>query len=52
VFGALGLVEPRGTSGGVAYFAHVGGFAFGLLAIKAFATRRSAAYGTPRYPVY
>jgi membrane associated rhomboid family serine protease len=52
VFGAIDLTNPTGGGGGVAYFAHVGGFAFGLLAIKLFATRRSAAYGQPKYPVY
>jgi membrane associated rhomboid family serine protease len=31
---------PTGGQGGVAYFAHVGGFAFGLLTIKLFAERR------------
>jgi membrane associated rhomboid family serine protease len=47
------LASPDvGSQGGVAYFAHLGGFAFGLLAIKLFAQRRSAAYGGPRYPVY
>jgi membrane associated rhomboid family serine protease len=47
------LASPDvGSQGGVAYFAHLGGFAFGLAAIKVFATRRSAAYGGPRYPVY
>jgi rhomboid family protein len=40
VFGAVGLTDPTGGGGGVAYFAHVGGFAFGLLAIRALATRR------------
>jgi membrane associated rhomboid family serine protease len=37
VFGALDLT---GSEGGVAYFAHIGGFAFGLLAIKLFASER------------
>jgi membrane associated rhomboid family serine protease len=47
------LASPDvGSQGGVAYFAHLGGFAFGLLAIKLFAHRRSAAYGGPRHPVY
>jgi membrane associated rhomboid family serine protease len=49
------LASPDvGSQGGVAYFAHLGGFAFGLLLIKLFAERRSAAYtgGGPRYPVY
>ena len=52
VFGAVGLTNPSGNGGGVAYFAHVGGFVFGLLAIKLFAKRLSAAYGQPKYPVY
>jgi membrane associated rhomboid family serine protease len=40
-------------SGGVAYFAHVGGFIFGLAAIKLFASRRSGeAEPGPPYPVY
>ncbi len=40
VFGAVGLTSPTGSGGGVAYFAHVGGFAFGLATIKLLATRR------------
>ncbi len=43
VFGALDLTDPAGDGGGVAYFAHVGGFAFGLIAIKLFAARRPVA---------
>jgi membrane associated rhomboid family serine protease len=39
VFGAAGLTNPT-NAGGVAYFAHVGGFAFGLLTIRLVATRR------------
>jgi membrane associated rhomboid family serine protease len=38
--------------GGVAYWAHIGGFLFGLAAIKLFATRRSTQYERPKYPVY
>ena len=38
-FGAAGLTT-LGKSGGVVYFAHVGGFAFGLLSIRLLATRR------------
>jgi membrane associated rhomboid family serine protease len=40
--------------GGVAYYAHIGGFLFGLAAIKLVAHRRSQRYsgGGPRYPVY
>jgi membrane associated rhomboid family serine protease len=52
VFGAVGLTNPSGNGGGVAYFAHVGGFVFGLLAVRLFAKRLSAAYGQPKYPVY
>ncbi|MCW3017475.1 MAG: rhomboid family intrarane serine protease [Solirubrobacterales bacterium] len=47
LFGALNLTNPTGDGGGVAYFAHIGGFAFGLLAIKLFARRRNA-LTTPR----
>jgi membrane associated rhomboid family serine protease len=50
LFGAAGLTSPTGSSGGVAYFAHVGGFVFGLAAIRLFATRRKQV--PPRYPVY
>jgi membrane associated rhomboid family serine protease len=54
IFGALGLTNPTESGGGVAYFAHIGGFLFGLAAIHAFATRRNPAYtgSGPRYPVY
>lgn len=50
LFGAQGLTQGGGAGGGVAYFAHIGGFAFGLLAIKAFATRVKDV--PPRLPVY
>jgi membrane associated rhomboid family serine protease len=51
---ALGQVSTHATGGGgVAYWAHVGGFAFGLAAIKLFANRyRGAAESGPPYPVY
>ena len=42
-FGALDLTNPVGGGGGVAYFAHIGGFVFGVIAIKLFARRRAAA---------
>jgi membrane associated rhomboid family serine protease len=46
LFGYFDLNRPTGGGGGgVAYFAHIGGFAFGLLAVKLFAfeqRRRSA----------
>jgi membrane associated rhomboid family serine protease len=50
LFGAAGLANPAGGGGGVAYFAHVGGFAFGLALIRLFAVRRKSE--PPRYPVY
>jgi membrane associated rhomboid family serine protease len=50
VFGAANLTTPTGGGGGVAYFAHVGGFAFGLLTIRALATKRKQV--PPRIPVY
>jgi membrane associated rhomboid family serine protease len=36
--GGFGIVQPQG-GGGVAFFAHVGGFVFGLLTVKALAKR-------------
>jgi membrane associated rhomboid family serine protease len=37
----VGIRDLDGSQGGgVAYFAHVGGFVFGLLAIRAFSTRK------------
>ncbi|HEU5060431.1 MAG TPA: rhomboid family intramembrane serine protease [Kofleriaceae bacterium] len=39
LFGYFGL-SSGGEGGGVAYFAHIGGFVFGLLAIKVFASER------------
>jgi membrane associated rhomboid family serine protease len=50
VFGAANLTNPTGGGGGVAYFAHIGGFGFGLLTIRLLATRRKEV--PPRYPVY
>jgi membrane associated rhomboid family serine protease len=45
IFGGLGLTNAQQSGGGgVAYFAHIGGFAFGLLAVRALAHRRSSAY--------
>jgi membrane associated rhomboid family serine protease len=52
LFGLADLTDPTGEGGGVAYFAHIGGFLFGLLAIKLFATRRQDDYVEPKYPVY
>ena len=45
--------EPSGAGGGVAYFAHIGGFVFGLLAIKLFANNVHEDYDRAhRLPVY
>jgi membrane associated rhomboid family serine protease len=44
---------PFGSSGGVAYLAHIGGFLFGLATIKFFATNVHEDYDRPhRLPVY
>jgi membrane associated rhomboid family serine protease len=51
-FGAAGLTDPVGDAGGVAYFAHIGGFVFGIALIKLFADRVKTGYDGPRYPVY
>jgi len=50
VFGATNLTTPTGSGGGVAYFAHIGGFAFGLLTIKLLARRRKQTH--PPIPAY
>jgi membrane associated rhomboid family serine protease len=39
VFGALDLTNSGQGGGGVAYFAHIGGFVFGLLAIRLFSNK-------------
>jgi membrane associated rhomboid family serine protease len=48
-FGAAGLTSAGG-GGGVAYFAHVGGFVFGLLTVRLLAKR--AGQPPPARPVY
>ena len=50
LFGAANATQPLGGGGGVAYFAHVGGFVFGLALIKVFAVHRQPT--PPRNPVY
>src|SRR3712207_1229324 len=54
LFGYFDLNDPAGGGGGVAYFAHIGGFVFGLLLIRAFATkrrrRRQVDLSRPRVP--
>jgi membrane associated rhomboid family serine protease len=52
LYGASDLAQPVG-GGGVAYFAHIGGFVFGLLAIKLFANKVHEDYErSARLPVY
>ncbi len=46
LFGIAGAANPLGGEG-VAYFAHIGGFLFGLAAIRAFARRRPPRSGRP-----
>jgi membrane associated rhomboid family serine protease len=40
LFAYYDLAQPAPGGGGVAYFAHVGGFLFGLLAVRLFASER------------
>ena len=40
LFGYFDLASGTGQGGGVAYWAHIGGFVFGLIAIKLFADER------------
>jgi membrane associated rhomboid family serine protease len=46
LFVSLELSNPAGASGGVAYFAHIGGFIFGAAVIRLLATNRSAPLAT------
>ena len=40
LFAYFDLLQPSSEGGGVAYFAHIGGFVFGLLAVRALARRK------------
>jgi membrane associated rhomboid family serine protease len=53
-YGAADVAQPLGsTGGGVAYFAHIGGFLFGLATIRLFANKVHEDYDRPsRLPVY
>jgi membrane associated rhomboid family serine protease len=51
-FGYFDVAQPTGGGGGVAYFAHIGGFLFGLATIRLFANRDKEYVVPPRYPVY
>jgi len=48
LYGYFDLAQPTGGGGGVAYFAHIGGFVFGLAAARAFASRRKVDRQTER----
>ena len=48
--GGLAITQPQ-AGGGVAFFAHIGGFAFGILTIR-FVGRRPDDVPASRYPVY
>jgi membrane associated rhomboid family serine protease len=50
VFGASGLTTASGSGGGVAYFAHIGGFLFGFLVIRLLVKRPKETQ--PPTPVY
>jgi membrane associated rhomboid family serine protease len=53
LYGASELGQPLGGSGGVAYFAHIGGFVFGMLLIRLFANNVHQDYDRQqRIPVY
>jgi membrane associated rhomboid family serine protease len=47
ISGGYAFVQPE-AGGGVAFFAHIGGFAFGFLAVKLFTTGRPRRYA-PSY---
>ena len=53
LYGASEVAQPVAGEGGVAYFAHIGGFLFGLLVIKLFANDVHEDYERAhRAPVY
>jgi membrane associated rhomboid family serine protease len=47
LLGVFGVSTPFGGHAGASYYAHFGGFAFGLLAVRAFARGRQPDYGPP-----
>ena len=51
-YGYSDIASPAGGGGGVAYFAHIGGFLLGLALIKLFASRQKDYTVPPKYPVY
>ncbi|MFQ5426664.1 MAG: rhomboid family intramembrane serine protease, partial [Gaiellales bacterium] len=50
--GGFGLLAPGGIgTGGVAFFAHIGGFVFGIVTVNLFTHRRPPRY-SPRRPAW
>jgi membrane associated rhomboid family serine protease len=53
LYGTAELAQPVAGGGGVAYWAHIGGFLFGMVFIRLFANRVKEDYlGRSRIPVY
>ncbi|MDQ3933299.1 MAG: rhomboid family intramembrane serine protease [Actinomycetota bacterium] len=52
VLSASSQIGLETEGGGVAYWAHIGGFVFGLALIKLFANKQRDDYVEPRLPVY
>jgi membrane associated rhomboid family serine protease len=48
LFGYFDLAQPSGGGGGVAYFAHIGGFVFGLATVRLFANKKRGDRQTDR----
>jgi membrane associated rhomboid family serine protease len=48
VFGYFDLAQPTGQGGGVAYFAHIGGFVFGLATVRLLSSRKRVDSQTSR----
>jgi membrane associated rhomboid family serine protease len=48
LFGYFDLAQPSGGGGGVAYFAHIGGFVFGLAAVRLLSSRKRVDKQTSR----
>jgi membrane associated rhomboid family serine protease len=48
LFGYFDLAQPSGEGGGVAYFAHIGGFVFGLATVRLLSSRKRVDSQTSR----
>jgi membrane associated rhomboid family serine protease len=51
LFGYFDLAQPSGGGGGVAYFAHIGGFVFGLAAVRLFSSKQRVSRQNERIAV-